>query len=138
MPSRPAPTLTRAEVRRLVAAARAARRRAYAPYSRFAVGAAVLTSSGAIVSAGNVENASYGLSICAERAAVHRAVAEGHRRLRAVAVVARGGATPCGACRQVLLEFGMRHVLVAGLRGAPREFALADLLPEAFTRRHLR
>jgi cytidine deaminase len=138
MPRRPTRTLTRSEVRRLVAAARAARRRAYAPYSRFAVGAAVLTASGRIVAAANVENASYGLSICAERAAVFRAVSEGHRRLRAVAVAARSGATPCGACRQVLREFGVGQVVVAGPRGAPRLHMLANLLPEAFTRRHLR
>jgi cytidine deaminase len=92
----------------------------------------VLTASGKIVTGCNVENASYGLSICAERAAIHRAVAEGHRRMAAVAVSAPDGVMPCGACRQVMLEFGVTHVFIAGSRGAPRLFALADLLPEAF------
>jgi len=121
-----------AEVGRMVRAARAARRGAYAPYSRFAVGAAVLTASGKIIPGCNVENASYGLSICAERAAIHRAVAEGHRRLKAVAVAAPGGAMPCGACRQVMREFGVTHVVTAGARGAARLHTLAELLPEAF------
>lgn len=120
----------------LVRAARAARRRAYAPYSRFPVGAAVLASSGAVIAGCNVENASYGLSICAERAAIHRAVAEGHRRLRAVAVAAADGtgqgAMPCGACRQVMHEFGVRDVIVAGPRGAPKVFRLSDLLVHPF------
>lgn len=113
----------------LVRAARQARRRAYAPYSGFKVGAAVLTRSGAIVTACNVENASYGLSVCAERAAIQRAVAEGHRQMEAIAVVAgSSGATPCGACRQVMQEFGITEVIVADPRGAPRIFALGELL----------
>ncbi len=116
----------------MVRAARAARRRAYAPYSRFAVGAAVLTASEEIITGCNVENASYGLSMCAERVAMHRAVAEGHRRLKAVAVAAPGGAMPCGACRQVMCEFGITHVVIAGTRGTARLHTLADLLPDAF------
>lgn len=123
----------------LVSAARLARRRAYAPYSRFPVGAAVLAASGEIVTACNVENASYGLSVCAERAAIHRAVAEGHRRLRAVAVASgASGALPCGACRQVMQEFGICHVIVAGSRGVPRLWRLADLLAYPFEPRLLR
>ena len=115
------------------------RRRAYAPYSRFRVGAAVLAASGAVVSGCNVENASYGLSICAERAAIQRAVAEGHRRLRAVAVVGgRSGVLPCGACRQVMHEFGVEHVIVAGPSGPPRLVALAELLGQAFGAADLR
>ncbi|MDR7483251.1 MAG: cytidine deaminase [Armatimonadota bacterium] len=120
------------EVEALTRAARAVRRRAYAPYSRFAVGAAVLTVSGTIVAGCNVENASYGLSICAERVAVACAVAGGHRRLRAVAVAADPPAPPCGACRQVLLEFGVDAVIVAPVRGAPRLHRLADLLAHPF------
>jgi cytidine deaminase len=96
------------------------------------VGAAALTASGKIVAACNVENASYGLSICAERAAIHRAVAEGARRITAVAVAAPGGAMPCGACRQVMAEFGVRHVIAAGPGGAIRDYTLAELLPRAF------
>jgi cytidine deaminase len=117
----------------LVREARRARRRAYAPYSRFAVGAAVLTASGAIVSGCNVENASYGLSNCAERVAIQRAVAQGHRRLRVVAVVGgRTGVLPCGACRQVMVEFGVTHVVAAGPTGSYRTYPLTDLLGHAF------
>ncbi len=122
-----------ADVRRLVRAARAVRRRAYAPYSRFPVGAAVLTGAGGIVTGCNVENASYGLSICAERAAIQRAVAEGRRRLRVVAVATGPAASmPCGACRQVMREFGVRFVIVAGDRGGARTFRLAELLAHPF------
>lgn len=120
----------------LAAAAIAVREHAYAPASRFRVGAAVLTADGRVFSGCNVENASYGLSICAERAAVCAAVAAGARELRAVAV-ATGldePARPCGACRQVLAEFGRDlHVLLVGNRGARRETTLARLLPEPFT-----
>ena len=131
--------ISRREIAAVVRAARDARRHAYAPYSRFPVGAAVLTASGAVVAGCNVENASYGLSICAERAAIHRAVAQGHRRLRAVAVAGgQNGAMPCGACRQVMQEFGVRDVVVAGPRGAPQVFRLADLLARPFSRAALR
>ncbi len=123
---------TVAEIRVLARAARAARRRAYAPYSQFRVGAAVLTGSGKIITGCNVENASYGLSMCAERVAIQRAVAEGHRRIKAVAVAAPGSAMPCGACRQVMREFGITHVVIAGTRGTARLHTLADLLPAAF------
>ncbi|MDQ7858995.1 MAG: cytidine deaminase [Armatimonadota bacterium] len=117
----------------LVRAARAARSAAYAPYSGFAVGAAVLTASGAVVAGCNVENASYGLSVCAERVAVQRAVAEGHRALVAVAVASGpAAAPPCGACRQVLLEFGVRTVLVDRPGRAPRVLALRTLLGQPF------
>jgi cytidine deaminase len=90
----------------LIDAALAVRQNAYAPYSKFLVGAAVLTEDGTIVTGTNVENASYGLTICAERIAAGAAVAAGHRRLLAVAVATTGGASPCGACRQFLAEFG--------------------------------
>ncbi len=125
-------------LRALVRAARAARRRAYSPYSRYPVGASVLTASGAVISGCNVENASYGLSVCAERVAIQRAVAEGHRRMRAVAVVTGSpAAMPCGACRQVMHEFGVEEVIVAGPRGAPRTFRLDDLLSLPFDSSHL-
>lgn len=120
---------------RLVAAAAEARVRAYAPYSRFRVGAAVLTADGQIFTGANIENASYPLSHCAERVAMHKAVSEGHRRLRAVAVVADGDepAMPCGACRQVMAEFGVRRVIVATPKGRRRVRTLRALLAEPFT-----
>jgi cytidine deaminase len=97
------------------------------------VGAAVLTAGGAIITGCNIENASYGLSICAERAAIHRAVAQGHRRLAAIAVAAGSrGAMPCGACRQVMQEFGVDTVVVAGTRGDATRFRLAELLAHPF------
>ena len=120
---------------RLVAAADASRARAYAPYSKFRVGAAVLTEDGTIFTGANIENASYPMSHCAERVAIHKAVSEGHRRLRTVAVVADGDAPamPCGACRQVMAEFGVRRVIVATPRGGRRIRTLRALLPEPFT-----
>src|SRR5439155_15659346 len=104
-------------------------------YSRFVVGAAIRTASGEIFVGCNVENVSYGLTICAERAAVFSAVAAGHRQFNALAVVAEGGATPCGACRQVLAEFC--HDLPIYLVDAARpdrieEVRLRALLPRAF------
>lgn len=120
----------------LLAAATAVQRHAYAPASRFAVGAAVLADDGRIFVGCNVENASYGLTICAERAAVCAAVAAGARRLLAVAVVTdlAEPARPCGACRQVLAEFGHgMHVLLAGAAGQGEATTLDRLLPDPFT-----
>jgi cytidine deaminase len=127
---------------RLMAAARQAATHAYVPYSSFPVGAAVLTADGSVVTGCNVENASYGLTVCAERTAVFTAVAAGHRTIVAVAVTAPRVATvtPCGACRQVLKEFKPRDQdLVVILEGSPRlEFVpLDDLLPRAFGPREL-
>jgi cytidine deaminase len=122
----------------LVVAALEARSRAYAPYSNFAVGAALQTTAGRVFGGCNVENASFGLTICAERVALAKAVSEGERDFRAIAVVSRGGATPCGACRQVLAEFNPDlRVIVADLEGNRREFSLRALLPEAFLPDHL-
>ena len=119
----------------LIDAALAARGRAYAPYSKFLVGAAVLAEDGVITTGANVENASYGLTICAERVAVSAAVSAGARSLAAVAVVTSGGASPCGACRQVLAEFGSGMDVVLVDADDPtniRTTTLDQLLPEQF------
>ena len=117
----------------LIGLAREARQRAYAPYSRFAVGAALLGRSGRVYTACNVENVSYGLSICAERAAVFKAVSEGEQEFEALAVVTSAGGSPCGACRQVLAEFNYNMtVYVADTEGLYRAFTVEELLPEAF------
>lgn len=127
-----------AAIDRLVAAAAEVREAAYTPYSHFAVGAALLTPGGAIYRGCNVENASYGLSVCAERNAIFHAVAEGVRQFSAVAVVTENAVTPCGACRQVLAEFNLEMiVIVADLAGGRRVYRLSDLLPDAFGPAHL-
>jgi cytidine deaminase len=127
---------TPAERSTLVAAARAVRRRAHAPYSKFTVGAAVLDERGRVSVGCNVENASYGLTVCAERNAIAAAVAAGARRIRAVAVASGASppASPCGACRQVIAELGDAdtEVLLAGAKGAPERTTLGALLPRAF------
>jgi cytidine deaminase len=124
----------------LLAAARAAAEQAYAPYSRFRVGAALAFADGAIVTAANVENASYGLSLCAETAAVARAMGEGKRGgLVAVAISGPDAdrLSPCGRCRQVLLELavldGNDPVVWAEGNAGTREWRLSDLLPDAFS-----
>lgn len=118
----------------LIAAASQARQNAYAPYSGFSVGAALWARSGRVFGGCNVENASYGLTICAERIAVAKAISEGEREFEAIAVVSRGGITPCGACRQVLAEFNPNlRVIVGDLEGNHREFCLSELLPKAFS-----
>jgi len=117
----------------LVAAAMAVRERAYAPYSHFKVGAALRAADGTVYTGCNVENASYGLSICAERNAVFHAVAEGQREFDAIAVVTADGVTPCGACRQVLAEFNLQMVvIVADTAGHRSVYTLDELLPDAF------
>ena len=122
----------------LIAKAMEARKKAHAPYSRFAVGAALLARSGRVYTGCNVENASYGLSICAERTAVFKAVSEGERDFEAIAVVTGKGVTPCGACRQVLMEFGEDILVIAADEtGGYRVFGLQELLPEAFNSKDL-
>jgi len=121
----------------LVEAAQAARERAYAPYSGFRVGAAVEAGSGSVYAGCNVENASYGLTICAERVAVFKAVAAGEQEITALAVVSGPGATPCGACRQVLAEFTLQpeelRITVVNGRGDRRFYTLGQLLPVSFS-----
>jgi cytidine deaminase len=115
-------------------AAKKARKLAYAPYSRFKVGAALLDDHGRIWSGCNVENASYGLSLCAERVAIAKMVSAGSRQWQALALAAKNGVVPCGACLQVLAEFAAPDALVAvpDSSGTATIFRLSDLLPEAF------
>jgi cytidine deaminase len=118
----------------LVEAAAVARHAAYAPYSGFQVGAALLAEDGSVYTGCNVENASFGLTCCAERVALFRAIAEGRRSFRAIAVVTPNAVTPCGACRQVLAEFSPRmQVIVSDGRRHSRTYGLADLLPASFS-----
>jgi len=125
----------------LMAEAVKARKRAYAPYSRFAVGAALLTKEGSVYLGCNVENASYGLTICAERNAVWKAVSEGVTEFVAIAVTARDGrgAPPCGSCRQVLHEFAPNALVYwRDARGRILKRKLTELLPSAFNLADLR
>ncbi|HET7249064.1 MAG TPA: cytidine deaminase [Gemmatimonadales bacterium] len=120
----------------LVRRAREVMKNAYAPYSKFHVGAAIEADDGTIHVGCNVENASYGLTICAERMAVGAAVAAGKRSLKrvAVATAVEPPATPCGACRQLLAEFGLDLEIIAAGPSSERRWKLRELLPEAFTR----
>jgi cytidine deaminase len=128
--------------RRLIAAALAARENAAAPYSNFQVGAALMTASGHIITGANVESASYGLTCCAERIALFKALTEGERAFRAIAVVAAtaGGPMPCGACRQLLAEYAPRAaVWIADSRCPSRiqQFSVGQLLPKPFVLAHV-
>ncbi len=123
------------EWRALLEAAKEARERAYAPYSHFPVGAAVRTREGRIYAGCNVENASSGLTVCAERVAIWNAVAHGEQEFVALAVVTGPGSTPCGACRQVMSEFAEDlPILVADLAGHAWFTSLRALLPDPFPR----
>jgi cytidine deaminase len=131
--------LTEDEKNALIQAALEARKWAYAPYSNYAVGAALMTGSGRIYDGVNVENAAYPTGICAERVAVFKAVSEGERLFQAMAVVTANGGSPCGACRQVMAEFGLDTILlIADEQGnLVQEASLAELLPGAFGPEHL-
>jgi len=123
---------------RLIRAAIEASQNAVAPYSGFAVGAALLTDTGEIFTGANIESASFGLTCCAERVALFKALSEGRRKFTAIAVVAPmpGGAMPCGACRQLLAEYAPRATLWVADSARPervRKFSVASLLPGAFT-----
>ncbi len=126
--------LAPATITRLIAKARQARTHAYAPYSGFSVGAAVLTADGRVFSGCNVENASFGLTICAERNAVAAAVCSGQRPVAVAVVTKEGGVPPCGACRQVLAEFspGMPVILAAAEGDEVELRTLGELLPALF------
>ena len=124
----------------LVDAARRARERAFAPYSKFKVGAALETADGLVITGCNVENSTYGLTVCAERVAVLKAVSEGHRAFRRIAVVAdtQAPTPPCGPCRQILWEFcGDIDVILANLTRGMGHHRLKDLLPLPFDARLL-
>ena len=123
----------------LIRQAKAAREYAYAPYSNYRVGAALLGSSGKVYSGCNVENAAYPECICAERTAVTKAVSEGEQNFVAIAVATDDGGSPCGACRQVLNEFSPSMlVLIVNEGGEVRATTAADLLPDHFGPQHLR
>lgn len=129
------PKLTDEQRQALIDLANETRRRAYAPYSNYPVGAALRTKSGKVFTGVNVENAAYPTSMCAERTAVFKAVSEGERAFEVIAVVTENGGSPCGACRQVLSEFGLDTVvLIADGEGKlVQETTVNDLLPGAFT-----
>ncbi|MCB9420867.1 MAG: cytidine deaminase [Ardenticatenaceae bacterium] len=122
----------------LIVAACEARQRAYVPYSHYAVGAALLLADGRIITGVNVENSSYGLTICAERTAVFKMVSEGIQRFTAVAICTENAGSPCGACRQVMTEFaGDVPVYLVDGEGNGRETTLYTLLPDHFGPEHL-
>jgi len=124
----------------LISAAKEARVRAHAPFSKFKVGAALETAAGEIVTGCNIENASYGLTLCAERVAIFKAVSEGQRKFTALAVAVDTDelTPPCGACRQIIWEFcGDIPVTMANLAGRTETMQMSDLLPKAFDGRFL-
>lgn len=122
-----------------IVAAQAVRENAYAPYSKFKVGAAVLTKGGNIYTGCNVENCSYGLCNCAERTAIFKAVSEGETELVGIVIIADtlDPVAPCGACRQVMVEFGIQKIVMCNLHGEQKFATLEELLPYSFGKKHL-
>lgn len=120
----------------LIRAAKEVREKAYSPYSNFKVGAAVVTPGGKIYSGCNIENASYGLTNCAERTAIYKAISEGEHTFVALAVVAdtTEPVAPCGACRQVIAEFGIKQIILGNIKGHTKILSLEEVLPYAFTK----
>ena len=130
----------KSDLEELIRVARAARRNAYVPYSRYAVGAAVLAKSGKVYAGCNIENAAYPTGLCAERVAIFKAVSEGERELVALAVVTSNAGSPCGACRQVFSEFAEDDavIVLARARGNHRKkFTMKQILPDRFGPEHL-
>lgn len=127
-------TIDEETIEKLIETARAARAWAYAPYSHYAVGAALLTESGKIYDGVNIENAAYPTGICAERVAVFKAVSEGEREFNTIVVVTDNGGSPCGSCRQVLAEFGLstRLLIVDDTGKIHVDTTVEQLLPQAF------
>ena len=128
-------TVPQQEKQSLVDLANTARLRAYAPYSRYPVGAALRTTSGRLFSGVNVENAAYPQTMCAERVAIFKAVSEGEKDFEVIAVVTENGGSPCGGCRQVMAEFGLDTIVILadGAGKITKETTVRDLLPGAFT-----
>jgi len=128
------------EFEKLIKEAEKARKRAYTPYSKFQVGAAVLCADGKIFTGCNIENASFGLSVCAERVAIFKAISEGSTKFESIAVIGDTDkpCSPCGACRQVISEFGEDIPLImANLKGEVKIKKIKELLPEAFGKNDL-
>jgi cytidine deaminase len=134
-------TFSEEELKNLVDIATRAREFSHAPFSNFRVGAAVVTGSGEIYSGCNVESASYGLTVCAERVAIWKAVSEGHKKFKGIVIVADTEklTPPCGTCRQIIWEFGGEMpVVFANLDGAAETFSSGELLPHAFDNKYLK
>ena len=127
--------MTELETQKLMDCAIKARENAYSPYSHFAVGAALLCEDGTLFEGCNIENASYGLTNCAERTAIFKAVSEGHTKFKALAVVAdtEGPCAPCGACRQVMAEFKIPLIIMGNLMGNIKIVTIEELLPFSFS-----
>jgi len=131
--------ITNEEKQSLIDLANEARRRAYVPYSNYPVGAALRTKTGRIYTGVNVENAAYPQTMCAERIAIFKAVSEGETEFEVMAVVTNNGGSPCGGCRQVMAEFGLDAIVLFGNGQGEivKETTVNELLPEAFTPKHL-
>ena len=127
--------MTESEIQKLMDCAIKARENAYSPYSHFAVGAALLCEDGTLYEGCNIENVSYGLTNCAERTAIFKAVSEGHIKFKALAVVAdtEGPCAPCGACRQVMAEFKIPLIIMGNLMGNIKIVTIEELLPFSFS-----
>lgn len=127
--------MTELEIQKLMDCAIKARENAYSPYSHFAVGAALLCEDGTLYEGCNIENASYGLTNCAERTAIFKAVSEGHTKFKALAVVAdtEEPCAPCGACRQVMAEFKIPLIIMGNLMGNIKIVTIEELLPFSFS-----
>lgn len=128
-------TLTKQEKQALIDLANTARQRAYAPYSNYPVGAALRTKTGRLYTGVNVENASYPQTMCAERVAIFKAVSEGEKEFEVITVVTDNGGSPCGGCRQVMAEFGLKTIVILadGTGKLLKETTVKELLPDAFT-----
>lgn len=122
------------EINTLIQFATVAREQSYSPYSNFAVGAALLCQDGTVYQGCNIENASFGMTNCAERTAIFKAVSEGHRLFQAIAIIAdtEGPCAPCGACRQVMVEFNIPTIILTNLKGHTQVYTLDELLPLSF------